>query len=367
MRARSAAPLALAATLFVADLAPLAVTSRAFGADPKLSVITPRGARRGTEATFVFEGDRLEDAAEALFYDSPGLVVTAIEPDEKRGDKKVHVTVKIAPNARVGEHVVQLRCANGVTEFYTLFVGALPEVAEVDPEGAPNSDPETPQVLGKELFEEAGGVTVTGTVENEDLDHYALELDAGQTLSVEVEGMRLASTENNNMDPAIEALTPEGRELASSDDTPLVDADPILHFTAPEKGTYLLRIRDAEFKGNSRGYYRMHVGVRPEAFPRPLAVFPAGGRWANRRRSRSSPTPPGRSRRRSPRSPGSPAIRPAACTRCGTGRRAPRRCRSGPRPTRTCWRPNRTTTARPPRRTPASPTTSPRSRPRRRK
>ncbi|NNJ25100.1 PPC domain-containing protein [Alienimonas chondri] len=276
MRARSAALLALSVTLLVADANPFTAGTAA-AADPELSVILPRGARQGAEVTFAFEGNRLQDAAEVLFYEPSAFEVTAIEPDEKRGDRKVNVTVKIAPDARLGEHVVQLRCANGLTAFHTIYIGALPEVDEVDPEDAPNSDPETPQPLTADLFEEAGGVTVLGRIDNEDLDHFLLDLDAGQTLNVEVEGMRLANVENNNWDPAIELLDMEGRELAASDDTPLTEADPVLRFAAEEKGSYLLRIRDAEFKGNGRAYYRMHVGVRSDAFPRPYAVYPAGG------------------------------------------------------------------------------------------
>ncbi|MEM9701008.1 MAG: hypothetical protein AAF907_01035, partial [Planctomycetota bacterium] len=274
MRARSAALLALSATLFVADASVTVNTADA--ADPRLTVVTPRGAQRGTEVKFAFEGQRLKDAQEVLFLD-PGIVVTKIEPHPKGDDRRVYVTASIAPDARVGEHVVQLRCASGVSDLHTIWVGALPEVAEVDPKDAPNTDPANPQRLAADLFDEAGGVTVTGRIENEDLDHYLLNLDAGQALCVEVEGMRLANVENNNWDPAIEVLDLEGRELAASDDTPLADIDPILHFVAPEKGAYVLRIRDAEFKGSSRGYYRMHIGLRPDAFPRPLAVYPAGG------------------------------------------------------------------------------------------
>ncbi|QDT14534.1 PPC domain-containing protein [Alienimonas californiensis] len=277
MRARSAALVALSATLFAADVVPTATPHQAFAADPQLTVVLPRGARRGTEATFTFEGNRLQDAAEVLFYEPGVFEVKAITPDEKQGDKKVAVTMQIAPDARVGEHVVQLRCANGVSEFHTIYVGSLPEVAEADPKEAPNTDPANAEPLSKDLFEEAGGVTVTGRIDNEDLDHYSIDLAAGQVLSVEVEGMRLASSETTNMDPAIEVLDLEGRELVASDDTPLTNADPVLRFTPAEAGTYLLRIRDAEFKGSGRGYYRMHVGLRPEAFPRPLAVYPAGG------------------------------------------------------------------------------------------
>ena len=269
MRARPAALLALSATLLVADYA---AAPTAAAADPQLTLVTPRGARRGTEATFTFHGNRLADAAEVLFYE-PGFTVTAVEPDEKRGDKQVKVTATIAADARPGEHLVQLRTAGGLTEFVSVYVGTLPELEEAEP----NGDAAEPQTLDPAAFEEAGGVTLTGRIDNEDLDHFALHLDAGQALSAEVEGIRLGSDFNNAFDPAVEVLDTGGRELAASDDTPLTAADPVLHFTAPEAGTYLVRVRHAEFRGSSRSYYRMHLGVRPEAFPRPLAVYPAGG------------------------------------------------------------------------------------------
>lgn len=276
MRARSATLLALSATLLLADVAPLVPTADA--ADPKLSSITPRGARRGSEVTFEFRGDRLADAQEVAFY-GEGITVSKIEPDEKRGDKLVRVTMQIAEDARPGEHIVQMRTATGLTEFALVFVGTLPEVAEIDDpkEGGDNDSFESPQVLEPALFDEVGGVTVVGIVKNEDLDHYSLTLDKGQRLTVEVEGLRLTTDVRRMLDPAIDVLGPDGEELVADDDTTLLSADPVLQFVAPEAGAYVLRIRDAEFKGHNEGYYRMHVGVRPEAFPRPLAAYPAGG------------------------------------------------------------------------------------------
>ena len=47
-------------------------TSSLLAASPVLSVVTPRGAQRGTEAVFTFSGARLSDAKEVLVY-GPGV------------------------------------------------------------------------------------------------------------------------------------------------------------------------------------------------------------------------------------------------------------------------------------------------------
>ena len=108
-----------------------------------------------------FSGGQLQDAQEILFYDT-GLEVTKLEP----AAGSVKATVKVAPDCRLGEHVAQVRTATGLTEFRTFYVGALPAVVEKEP----NSGFDAPQPI--EL-----GVTVTGVVQNEDVDYYQSRID----------------------------------------------------------------------------------------------------------------------------------------------------------------------------------------------
>jgi len=64
--------------------------------------------------------------------------------------------------------------------------------------------------------------TVTGVVENEDVDYYAVDCKKGQRLSVEIEAMRLGTT---LFDPYIAILDAKRFELATSDDSPLLGQD----------------------------------------------------------------------------------------------------------------------------------------------
>ena len=100
-------------------------------ASPQLTRIVPARGQRGTEVVLSFDGQRLADAQEVLLYE-PGLTVTKIEPpaDKKLAGKQVKVTVKIAPDARLGEYQMRLRTATGISELKTFWVGTLPIVGK---------------------------------------------------------------------------------------------------------------------------------------------------------------------------------------------------------------------------------------------
>lgn len=233
------------------------ITSIAVASSPSLSSITPRGGQRGTELTLSFNGARLADAQEILFY-YPGLSVTQLKPVS---ETQVQATVKIAPDCRLGEHTMRVRTASGLSEMRTFWVGNYPTVDEKEP----NNDFAAPQKIDM-------NVTVVGVVNTEDVDYYAVELKAGQRLSVEVEGMRLANT---FFDPYVAILDAKRFELAANDDQPLLKQDAFCSIVAPADGVYIVQVRESAYGGNGACQYRLHVGN----FPRPTAVVPAGGKF----------------------------------------------------------------------------------------
>jgi hypothetical protein len=235
----------------------VAVTSYGHAASPTLGVITPRGGQRGTEVEFTFNGARLKDAQEILCY-SPGFTVGKIEVVN---DNVVKAKIKIAPDARLGQHSVRVRTASGISDLKTIFVGALPEITEKEP----NNDFKNPQKIPL-------NVTVNGTIENEDVDYFAVECKKGQRLSVEIEGMRLAN--QTVFDPAIAILNSKRFEIAACDDSAFGAQDGVMSVIIPEDGTYTIMVRETSYGGNGECRYRLHVGT----FPRPVACIPAGGK-----------------------------------------------------------------------------------------
>ncbi len=234
----------------------LGAQSTVRAASPSLGSITPRGGQRGIENVVFFNGARLADAAEVLFY-TPGFSVSKLEVVN---DGQVKATIKIAGDCSLGEHNMRVRTKSGISEMRTFWVGALPVVEEKEP----NSDFDKPQKIPL-------NVTVFGVADNEDVDYFAVELKKGQRLSAEVEGMRLGTT---FFDPYVAILDSKRFELASSDDSPLNKQDGMCAIVAPADGTYVVQVRESAFGGNGACQYRLHIGT----FPRPLGVVPAGGK-----------------------------------------------------------------------------------------
>ena len=49
---------------------------------------------------------------------------------------QVQVTLRIAPDCRLGEYPMRLRTATGISEMHTFYVGALPNISEKEPNSA---------------------------------------------------------------------------------------------------------------------------------------------------------------------------------------------------------------------------------------
>jgi hypothetical protein len=227
------------------------------GSFPRLNLILPRGVPRGGDRELTFRGERLGDAEEILFHSEDGLVAKSLQPVDAAAFKAV---VHVPENCPLGEQLVHVRTRSGISEYRSFWVGALGSVDETEPNGAI----EQAQVVPL-------GSTVHGSVENEDVDHFAVDLEHGQRLAVEVEGLRLGS---QRFDPFIAVLDARRFQLAAADDSTPTLQDGILSLVAPAAGRYVVQIREASYGGDNQSRYRLHIG----GFPRPTAVYPAGGK-----------------------------------------------------------------------------------------
>ena len=229
----------------------------ASAAVPEIDQFSPRGGRRGSEVEIIFSGQRLGDARGLLFYE-PGIAVKTLEA---LPDKRVKARLLLAGDCPLGPHALRLQSATGISNLVTFSVGRLPEVNEIEP----NDDFAKPQKIDL-------NTTVNGVVRNEDVDYYGVQAKKGQRLSVEVEGLRLGES---FFDPSVAILDANRFVLAAADDTPLLRQDCACAVIIPHDGAYVIQVRESAFGGSDRCHYRLHVGT----FPRPLAVYPAGGKF----------------------------------------------------------------------------------------
>lgn len=229
---------------------------RAQAASPQLTNIVPAGVQRGHEHVLTFAGARLKDVEEVLVYDS-GATVKKVESVDAQN---VRVTIDVAPDCPLGEHLAQLRTRTGISDFRSFSVGTLPSVDEKEP----NNSADQPQPL--EL-----NVCVAGTLQLEDSDCYRVSAKKGERLSVEIEGIRLGQA---FFDPILTVLDKNRVELAVVDDTVTGKQDGYCSVHVPEDGNYTILVRETSYRGADNCRYRLHVGN----FPRPSVAYPAGGK-----------------------------------------------------------------------------------------
>lgn len=235
----------------------LLANSVASAAAPQLSQLVPQGAQRGTEAEISLRGPRLGIDPLEILWHTPGIEVKSLE---RVDDNQTKAILVVPETTKPGRYPLRLRTKTGISNVMTLHVGALPEIEEVEP----NSDPNAPQEI------EFGSVT-NGVVKREDIDYFSFEVTAGEVIAVEVDGLRLGRT---FFDPVITLYGPDGEQLAKCDDWPLVKQDACLSIVAPADGKYMVELRESAYRGDDNCTYRLHIGN----FPRPLAVYPPGGR-----------------------------------------------------------------------------------------
>lgn len=233
----------------------LTMSAPALASSPELHAVYPTGVQRGTDAQLVLKGARLGDAQSLLLY-RPGVEVKAVHAESA---DSVKVDVHVADDCPLGEHPLRLRTATGISELRTFYVGALPVVAEKEN----NSDFATPQAV-------ALNTTVAGVITNEDVDYFAVQAEAGQRVTAEIEAMRLGRA---MFDPSIAILDAKRFELAACDDSALLLQDSVVSIVAPAAGTYTVRVAEASFGGGDDFHYRLHIGT----FPRPTICYPPGG------------------------------------------------------------------------------------------
>lgn len=244
--------------IFAFTFASLALQAlNAFASTPEVLMMSPPGVQRGTTTEVTITGARLKDAKQILFF-SPGIEATNVTATE---DNVCKATITVAPDCTCDLHAFRVYTTTGLSNIRYMGVGALPIVTEVEP----NSEFAKPQAIGINS-------TVHGIVQSEDVDYYAVDLAKGQSLTVELEGLRL-SYMYDFFDPFVAILDSKRFEMARSDDMPLVQQDGICSMVAPEAGRYIIEVRESSFGGSDRAQYRLHVG----SYPRPLAMYPSGG------------------------------------------------------------------------------------------
>lgn len=219
---------------------------------PFIESIFPRGGGRGTEFELRISGRYLGQAS-LVRISGEGVTARLLDGSESA----VRARISISPEAKVGRRDLRVVTPNG--SFVQLFqVGSLPEQIEAEPNDD-WSDAEHVKIP----------VTINGTVPRGDYDHFRLEVQAGQTITFDLNSSRTGT----RFDGLLSLLDWSGQEIAFQDDY-YFDKDPHLVHTFAQSGTYVLRVYGFRESGSDSAEYRLVMGELPSL----SHVFPAGGR-----------------------------------------------------------------------------------------
>jgi hypothetical protein len=246
----------------------LAIASTALGQTsfPMITHASPVAVQRGKTVEVTVEGQQNFSGAYQLLISGSGItaevqsappvVSTAKTSDPRPAARSVKIKLSIAADAKLGVREFRIATSLGVSSLGQLFVVDEPVVEE---KGVNNTIAQAQAVTIPSVI--CGRIEAT-----EDVDCYRFAAKQGQALAFEVSSARLQDKIHDlqkHIDPLVVLLDSAGRELAANDDANF--ADPLLTFTIPKDGDYILQIRDAKYDGDPRWTYAVRATDRPFA------------------------------------------------------------------------------------------------------
>lgn len=242
-RIKHAAPLVvIAAALLNARLSPAQLPQA------RLSAVQPSGGQRGTTIELSLSAGVDLDEASQLYFSHPGI--TAIRKTQIVGGRPEPVTgqfvVTIAPEVPVGTYDIRARGMFGLSNPRSFCVSDQKEAHETEPNNT------VQQAMAVEV-----GTVVNGRSDAAaDLDWYKVNLKAGQRLRMMLHSRSIDSRMQGLME-----LYAGGRRIAHRE----VHGrqEPLLDFTAPADGEYLLKVHDFVYEGGAEHFYRLAFSTAP--------------------------------------------------------------------------------------------------------
>jgi len=209
--------------------------------------LSPPSLSRGKTSRLTLVGSELRGAT-GLWTSLPAEVVTAalVEPSEQ---SEASFDVKVAPDAPVGLYGLRLATRSGLSNVKLFLIDDLPLVTERDSRPRTNA----PQRL-------SWPVAVVGRAGEAEIDRYAIDVTAGQRVTLEVVGSRLGQ----DFDPVVTVKDARGRLVVERDNDVGLIFDCRFAHTFEQPGTYTIEIRDSRFRGSDHLVYVLRVGRFPE-------------------------------------------------------------------------------------------------------
>ncbi len=225
---------------------------------PKVVVVLPLGVEAGTTNQLTIRGLDLTNATRVRFIGAAETIEARITAREPGGKLDGFDAAKVGDQKLVVEFVAPAEAAPGFEVVVTSALGdSTPHAVAMVPAGRLVAEKE-PDDGFRDAQEVRPGQTVRGLIASpDDVDVFAVQVEAGRTLRAEVRAERLGGT----LDGSLTLYSDKGQILATNDDS--VGRDPSVGFRVTVTGRYLIALSSVTEKAAATHAYLLDVTVPP--------------------------------------------------------------------------------------------------------
>jgi hypothetical protein len=235
-------------------------------APPVITELQPRGAQKGRPFALTITGQNLVEGTK-ISSTLPADFTPMAPPAGMMAGRYAAFLVEPRAELEVGVYPIRVQSPDGLSNVLLFSIGAYPEITEE--ESQPGALRNSNDSIEKAQSLPSSPITLNGTLRGPERDVYRLQVKAGERRVFEVDARRAGSA----IDPVIRILDGNGKQIARSEDAPLLNLDPRLDYTFPAAGYYYVEVHDARYSGQAQNFYRLKTG----AYAYPTEVFPLGG------------------------------------------------------------------------------------------
>ncbi len=164
---------------------------------------------------------------------------------------QVIARVTVSKDAIPGVREVRVVTDKGVSSAFSFEVGALPETLAT----IPNTTLQSPQAV-------ATPVVINGVMTNSgQRDWFGFAAKKGERLVFNLKGYRLNESAQYFFNPVLYLYDASGKELIKN--LGRFGLDPLIDWTAPTDGNYVILVRDMLWKGSPASVYRLSIASQP--------------------------------------------------------------------------------------------------------
>ncbi|MBP87867.1 MAG: hypothetical protein CMJ64_14280 [Planctomycetaceae bacterium] len=164
--------------------------------------------------------------------------------------------IEVAADAPLGLYGLRLATRDGLSNAHIFAIDQLRPVAENE-----SIDSAVPNNKREQAQEVVLPAAVFGTCTDADLDYFAFDVAAGETVAFEVVGNRLGKA----FDPVVTIFKGNGEFVAEHDNDVGLFFDCRFQHTFKDAGRHIIRVRDTRFLGSPNWTYALRMGSFPVA------------------------------------------------------------------------------------------------------